>query len=185
MKQIAITTIAFMLVALPAGGEAPHARDLCAALPKAEAEKALGVRAFGPDMLDDRLGEYRRQICRMQTEPGETIELTVWSHRDGRPFPPLPARAEACDVGCLAAGRETNLYRYEQKRIGAALCVLRRPRPDRDLATGAITACTLGGAPNSGGPRRIMFAVARKQGLAPAPMETVKSLLDRAAGALR
>jgi hypothetical protein len=115
----------------------------------------------------------------MQTEPGETLELTVWSRQDGRPFPPLPARAEACDVGCLAAGRETNLYRYEQKRIGAALCVLRRPRPDRDLATGAITACTLGGA------RRLMLAVARKQGLAPAPMETVKSLLDRAAGALR
>ncbi|HEY7609406.1 MAG TPA: hypothetical protein VIF14_09255 [Alphaproteobacteria bacterium] len=152
-------------------------------MPRAEAEAALKVRAFGPDMLDDRLGPYRRQICRMQTEPGETLELTVWSRQDGRAFPPLPARAEACDVGCLAAGREPNLYRYEQKRIGdrrgGALCVLRRPRPDRDLATGPITACT------QGGPRRIMFAVARKQGLAPAPMETVKSLLDRAAGALR
>jgi hypothetical protein len=82
-------------------------------------------------------------------------------------------------VGCLAAGREPQLYLYDQRRIGAALCVLRRPRPDRDLATGPITACTLGG------PRRIMLAVARKQGLAPAPMETVKSLLDRAAAALR
>src|SRR6185503_2893954 len=140
-----------------------------------EAEQSLKLRAFGADALDDRLGEYRRQICRMQTEPGETIELTVWSHRDGRAFPPLPARAEACDVGCLPAGREPNLYLYDQKRIGAALCVLRRPRADRDLATGPITACTLGGA------RRIMFAVARKQGLAPAPMETVKALLDRAA----
>ena len=169
----------FALLAAASSAGETRARDLCAALPRAEAEKAFGVRAFGPDMLDDRLGPYRRQLCRMQTEPGETLELTVWSRQDGRPLPPLPARAEACDVGCLAAGREANLYRYEQKRIGAALCVLRRPRPDRDLATGAITACTLGGA------RRIMFAVARKQGLAPAPMETVKSLLDRAAGTLR
>jgi hypothetical protein len=154
-------------------------RDFCAAMPRADAEQALKLRAFGADALDDRLGEYRRQICRMQTEPGETIELTVWNYRDRRAFPPLPARAEDCDVGCLAAGREPNLYHYEQKRIGAALCVMRRPRPDRDLATGPITACTLGGA------RRIMFAVARKQGLAPAPMETVKALLDRAASAVR
>ncbi len=179
MKPVTIALAACALAAAAASAEMPRARDLCAALPRAEAEKALGVRAFGPDVLDDRLGPYRRRLCRMQTEPGETLELTVWSRQDGRPFPQLPARAEACDVGCLAAGRETNLYRYEQKRIGAALCVLRRPRPDRDLATGAITACTLGGA------RRLMLAVARKQGLAPAPMETVKSLLDRAAGALR
>ena len=82
-------------------------------------------------------------------------------------------------MGCLTAGREPNLYRYEQKRIGAALCVLRRPRPDRDLATGPITACT------TGGPRRLMLTVARKQGLPPAPMETVKALLDRAASSLR
>ena len=148
-------------------------------MPRAEAEAALKLRAFGPDQLDDRLGPYRRRICRLQTEPGETIELVVWTRQDGRPFPPLPARAEACDVGCLAFGREPNLYLYEQKRIGAALCVLRRPRPDRDLATGPITACTLGG------PRRVMFAVARKQGLAAAPMETVKALLDRAAGVVR
>ena len=172
------------LAAAPAAAQT-RARDLCAAMPKTEAEAALNLRAFGPDTLDDRLGPYRRQICRMQTEPGETLELIVWSRQDGRAFPPLPARAEACDVGCLAAGREPNLYRYDQKRIGAALCVLRQPRPDRDLATGPITACTLGGPPTLGGPRRIMFAVARKQGLAPAPMEAVKSLLDRAAAALR
>ncbi len=148
-------------------------------MPRQEAEAALKLRAFGADALDDRLGAYRRQICRMQTEPGETLELSVWSLRDGRPFAPLPPRAEACDVGCLAAGREPNLYLYAQKRIGPALCVTRRPRPDRDLATGPIPACTTGGA------RRIMLAVARKQGLSPAPMETVKTLLDRAAGALR
>jgi hypothetical protein len=148
-------------------------------MPRAEAEAALKLRAFGADTLDDRLGPYRRQICRLQTEPGETLELTVWSRLDRRPFARLPARAEACDVGCLPAGREPNLYRYEQKRIGAALCVVRRPRPDRDLAIGPITACTFGGA------RRIMLAVARKQGLAPAPMETVKTLLDRAAAALQ
>lgn len=170
--------VASMLVAPTAGAEI-GGRGLCAAIPRAEAEKALGVRAFGADALDDRLGPYRRQICRLQTDPGETLELIVWSRQDGRPFAPLLARAEACEVGCLAAGREPNLYRDEQKRIGAALCVLRRPRPDRDLATGPITACTLGG------PRRIMLAVARKHGLPPAPMETVKSLLDRAAGALR
>ena len=109
-------------------------------MPRAEAERALALRVFGTDVLDDRLGDYRRQICRMQTDPGETIEFTIWSRRDGRALPPLPARAEACDVGCLAAGREPNLYLYEQKRIGdrlgGALCVLRRPRPDRDLATG-------------------------------------------------
>ena len=167
--------------ATPAAAET-RARDLCAALPRAEVEAALKLRAFGPDQLDDRLGPYRRQICRFQTEPGETIELVVWSRQDGRSFAPLPARAEACDVGCLAFGREPNLYTYEQKRLGdrlgGAICVTRRPRPDRDLATGPITACTLGG------PRRIMFAVARQQGLAAAPMETVKSLLDRAAGAL-
>ena len=148
-------------------------------LQRSALEQALKLRAYGPDALDDRLGEYRRQICRMQTEPGETIELTVWSHRDGRAFPPLPARAEECDVGCLAAGREPNLYLYQQRRIGAALCVTRSARPDRDVAIGPITACTLGGA------RRIMFTVTRKQGLAPAPMETVKTLLDRAAGAVR
>jgi hypothetical protein len=180
MKTIPIGLAAFMLLAaaMPVRAET-RARDLCAAMPRAEAEQSLKLRAFGADALDDRLGEYRRQICRMQTEPGETIELTVWSHRDGRAFPPLPARAEACDVGCLPAGREPNLYLYDQKRIGAALCVVRRPRPDRDLATGPITACTLGGA------RRIMFAVARKQGLAPAPMEAVKTLLDRAVSAVR
>jgi hypothetical protein len=154
-------------------------RDLCAAMPKAAAEAALKLRAFGADSLDDRLGAYRRQICRMQTEPGETIELTIWGHRDGSALPPLPARAEACDVGCLPAGREPNLYLYEQKRIGAVLCVTRRARPDRDVSTGPITACTLGGA------RRTMFAVARRQGLPPAPMEAVKALLDRAASALR
>jgi hypothetical protein len=169
---------AVLLAAAPAFAET-RPRDLCAAMPKAEAEAALNLRAFGADALDDRLGPYRRQICRLQTDPGETIELTVWSRRDGRAFPPLPARAEACDVGCLPANREPNLYRDEQRRIGAALCVVRRPRADRDLATGPITACTLGGA------RRIMLAVARKQGLAPAPMETVKSLLDRAAAAAR
>lgn len=162
----------------PAGAET-GVRDLCAALPRTEAERSLGVRTFGPDVLDDRLGAYRRRLCRLQTDPGETIELTVWTRQDGRPLPPLPARAENCDVGCLVAGREPNLYLYEQRRIGPALCVLRRPRPDRDLAIGPITACTLGGA------RRTMLAVARKLGLAPAPMETVKSLLDRAAAALK
>lgn len=178
--KIAATGLVFcaLLLAAPAAAET-RARDLCAAMPKAEAEAVLKLRAFGADALDDRLGPYRRQICRMQTEPGETLELTVWSRRDGRPFAPLPARAEACDVGCLPAGREPHLYRDEQRRIGAVLCVVRRPRADRDLATGPITACSLGG------PRRIMLAVARKQGLAPAPMEAVKTLLDRAAGALR
>ena len=180
MKPIGpIIAVMFALLAPAHASAETRARDLCAAMPKAAAEAALKLRAFGADALDDRLGAYRRQMCRMQTEPGETIELTVWSLRGGRAFAPLPARAEACDVGCLAAGREPNLYLYAQKRIGAALCVTRRPRPDRDLATGAITACTLGAA------RRIMLAVARKQGLAPAPMETVKSLLDRAAGAFR
>jgi hypothetical protein len=167
-----------LLAVWPAAAQT-RARDLCAAMPKVEAEQALNLRAFGADALDDRLGPYRRRICRIQTDPGETLELTVWSRQDGRAFAPLPARAEACDVGCLAAGREPNLYLYAQQRIGAALCVMRRPRPDRDLATGPITACTLGGA------RRVMLAVARKQGLASAPMETVKTLLDRAAAALR
>ena len=184
MKSVLHALGACFLIALAGYAAAEtRVRDLCTPMPRAEAEAALKVRAFGPDQLDDRLGPYRRQICRLQTEPGETIELVVWTRQDGRPFPPLPARAEACDVGCLAFGREPNLYTYEQKRIGdrvgGALCVTRRPRPDRDLATGPITACT------SGGPRRIMFAVARKQGLAAAPMETVKELLDRAAGALR
>ena len=180
MKAVQLAFGACALFALVALVRAEtRARDLCGALPRAEAERALAVRAFGADALDDRLGPYRRRICRMQTEPGETIELTAWSRHDGRPFPPLPQRAEVCDVGCLAAGREPHLYLYDQRRIGAVLCVLRRPRPDRDLATGPITACTLGGA------RRIMLAVARKQGLAPAPMETVKSLLDRAVAALR
>lgn len=169
---------AALLAASPAAAQT-RARDLCAAMPKAEAEVALKLRAFGADALDDRLGPYRRQLCRMQTDPGETLELAVWSRQDGRPLAPLPARAEACDVGCVQAGREPNLYRYEQRRVGAALCVVRRPRADRDLATGPITACTLGG------PRRIMLAVARKQGLAPAPMEAVKALLDRAAAAAR
>jgi hypothetical protein len=176
--RLALAAFALLAAATPASAET-RARDLCGAMPRAEAEKALKLRAFGPDALDDRLGQYRRQICRMQTEPGETIELTIWSHRDGSAFASLPARAEACDVGCLPAGREPNLYLYDQKRIGAVLCVVRRPRPDRDVATGPITACTQGGA------RRIMFAVARTQGLAAAPMETVKTLLDRAAGALR
>ena len=180
MKPIppALVACALIAAAAPATAET-RAHDLCAALPRAEAEQALKLRAFGPDQLDDRLGPHRRQICRLQTEPGETLELTVWSRQDRQPFPPLPPRAEACDVGCLAFGREPNLYLYEQRRLAGALCVLRRPRPDRDLATGPITACTLGG------PRRMMFAVARKQGLAAAPMETVRSLLDRAAGALR
>jgi hypothetical protein len=173
-----LSTIFALFAAASAFAET-RPRDLCAALPRAAAEAALKLRAFGADALDDRLGAYRRQICRMQTEPGETIELTIWSHRDGTAFPPLPARAEECDVGCLPAGREANLYIYEQRRIGAALCVTRRARPDRDVSTGPITACTLGGA------RRTMFTVARKQGLPPAPMETVKSLLDRAAGAMR
>lgn len=169
----------FLAVPISATAAQTRARDLCAAMPKAEAEAALKLRAFGADALDDRLGPYRRQICRLQTDPGETIELTLWTRRDGRPFAPLPMRAEACDVGCLPANRERNLYRDEQRRVGTALCVVRRPRADRDLATGPITACTLGGA------RRIMLAVARRQGLAPAPMETVKSLLDRAAAAAR
>ncbi|MFO0986853.1 MAG: hypothetical protein U1F37_05740 [Alphaproteobacteria bacterium] len=172
--------IALVLVVLASSAAAQtRARDLCAAMPKTEAEAALKLRAFGADGFDDRLGPYRRQLCRMQTDPGETLELTVWNRQDGRPLAPLPARAEACDVGCLPAGREPNLYRDEQRRVGAALCVVRQPRADRDLATGPITACTLGG------PRRIMLAVARKQGLAPAPMETVKALLDRAAAAAR
>ncbi len=179
MKLTTCLTIAALTFgAAPATAET-RPRDLCAAMPRAEAEAALKLRAFGADALDDRIGAYRRQICRMQTEPGETIELTIWSHRDGRAFPPLPARAEDCDVGCLTAGREPNLYRYEQKRIGAALCVARRARPDRDVSTGPITTCTLGGA------RRTMFTVSRQQGLAPAPMETVKALLDRAAAAPR
>jgi hypothetical protein len=173
-----IATIAFGLAAASAAAQT-RPSGLCAAMPKAEAEAALKLRVFGADALDDRLGAYRRRLCRMQTEPGETIELTIWSHRDGSAFPPLPARAEACDVGCLAAGREPNLYLYEQRRLGAALCVTRRARPDRDVSVGPITACTLGGV------RRTMLAVARKQGLPPAPMETVKSLLDRAAGAVR
>src|SRR5687767_15841244 len=89
MKFVALLlgTVA-LLAAAPAGAQT-RARDLCAAMPKAEAEQALKLRAYGADTLDDRLGEYRRQICRMQTEPGETIELTIWSHRDGSAFPPL------------------------------------------------------------------------------------------------
>lgn len=180
MKAIITGAIALWAISTAALSSAQtRPAGLCAAMPRAEAEAALRLRAFGADTLDDRLGPYRRQICRMQTEPGETLELTVWTRLDRRPFAPLPARAEACDVGCLAAGREPNLYRYEQRRIGAALCVVRRPRPDRDLAIGPITACTTGDA------RRVMLAVARKQGLAPAPMETVKALLDRAARAVR
>ena len=180
MEAIASSAIilALVLAAAPAAAET-RGLGICAAMPREAAEAALKLRAFGADTLDDRLGPYRRQICRMQTDPGEILELTVWSRRDGRPFQRLPARAEACDVGCLPAGREPNLYRYAQKRIGAALCVVRVPRPDRDLAIGPITACTTGRA------RRVMLSVARKQGLAPAPMETVKMLLDRAAGAVR
>lgn len=174
----ALAALACFVAVAGASAETRQA-DLCAALPRGDAERALGVKIFGSDVLDDRLGPYRRRICRWQTEPGETIEITLWSRVDGQAFPPLPTRAEACDVGCLAAGREPNLYIYEQKRIGAALCVLRRPRADRDLATGPITACTLGG------PRRLMLAVSRKQGLAAAPMETVKSLLDRAPATAR
>jgi hypothetical protein len=180
MKAFAPSLALCLLAALAASaGAETGARGVCAALPRVDAERALGLRAFGADMLDDRLGPYRRQICRFQTEPGETIELILWSRQDRRPLPPLPARAEACDVGCLVAGREPNLYTYQQRRIGAALCVLRRPRADRDLATGPITACTLGG------PRRLTLWIARQRGLAAAPMETVKSLLDRAASALR
>ncbi len=179
MKATRSIMALFLAVLASSAAAQTRARDLCAAMPKAEAEAALKLRAFGADALDDRLGPYRRQICRMQTEPGETLELTVWSRRDGRPFAPLPARADACDVGCLPAGREPDQHRDEQRRIGAALREVRRLRADRDLATGPITACSLGG------PRRIMLAVARKQGLAPAPMETVKALLDRAAAAAR
>jgi len=178
-KAIIRIAVPFAAMLAETAGAQTGARDLCAAVPRAEAERVLALRVFGTDALDDRLGAYRRQICRIQTEPGETIEFTIWSRQDGRALPPLPARAEDCDVGCLAAGRESNLYLYEQKRVGTALCVLRRPRPDRDVAAGPLTACTLGGA------RRLMLAVARKHGLAPAPMETVKSLLDRAAGTLR
>ena len=180
MKAVPLLFAGCVVIGLGSSTHAEsRARDLCAAMPRAEAEKTLGVRAFGADALDDRLGPYRREICRFQTEPGETIELTVWSRADRQPFPPLPPRAEECDVGCLTAGREPNLYTYEQKRLGGALCVMRRPRPDRDLATGPLTVCTQGGA------RRVMFSVARKQGLAPASTETVKSLLDRAAAALK
>src|SRR5262249_60937654 len=99
--SLALSVCALLAIAAPIRAET-RARDLCAAMPRAEAEQALKLRAYGPDMLDDRLGPYRRQICRMQTEPGETLELTVWSRQDGQAFAPLPARAEACDVGCLA-----------------------------------------------------------------------------------
>lgn len=174
----ALAALAVLILCAAASAETRTA-DLCMAIPRVDAERALGVKIFGSDVLDDRLGPYRRRICRLQTEPGETIELTVWSRIDGRAFAPLPNRAESCDVGCLAAGREPNLYTYEQKRIGTALCVTRRPRTDRDLATGPITACTLGG------PRRLMLSVSRKQGLAAATMETVKTLLDRASSAAR
>lgn len=177
-QRIATAALAGAAAAAAATAQT-RAPDLCAAIPKVEAERALAVRVFGGDALDDRIGPYRRQLCRLETEPGETLELTLWRRRDGSALPPLPARAEDCDVGCLAARREPNLYRYEQKRIGAALCVLRRPRPDRDLATGPITACT------AGRPRRLMLSVARKQGLEPIPMETVKALLDRAGATLR
>jgi hypothetical protein len=174
------------ILALGAAAALPHAapaasppRGACLAFPRADAEHALGVKTFGADAFDDRLGRYRRRLCRVQTEPGETIELTVWSRGDGRRFGRLPARADHCDVGCLAAGREPNLYRYRQARLGAALCVVRTPRADRDLDTGPITACSISGR------RRIMLQVTRKRGLAPAPMATVKALLDRAAAALR
>jgi hypothetical protein len=180
MKTVRSLVILCLSVALAAPSGAQTRRlDVCAALPRAEAERVLNVRAYGADALDDRLGLYRRQICRWQTEPGETLELALWTRTDGQAFAPLPGRAEDCDTTCLTAGREPNLYVYQQQRIGAALCVLRRPRPDRDLATGPITACTLGGA------RRLTLAVARKQGLAAAPMETVKGLLDRAGAQLR
>lgn len=178
-KGIARLALAAALAAPAAAFAEAPLRGFCAALPRAAAERALGLRTFGPDALDDRLGPYRRQLCRLQTDPGEMIEFAVWSRTDRRPMPPLPARAEACDIGCLAMGREPNLYRYEQRRIGTALCVIRRPRADRDLATGPITACT------SGGPRRAMLSVSRKQGLAAAPMAAVKLLLDRAAASLR
>ncbi len=94
--------MAFFLALLASSAAAQtRASDVCTAIPKAEAESALKLRAFGADALDDRLGPYRRQLCRMQTDPGETLELAVWSRQDGRPLAPLPARAEACDVGCL------------------------------------------------------------------------------------
>lgn len=173
---LAMTALAGTILPLRAQS---GAAGFCAAFPVAEAARRLGVRAIGTDALDDRIGPYRRRLCRVQTEPGETIDLTAWSRLDRRPMGALPARGETCDIGCLTPGREPNLYTYEQRRLGTTLCVIRRPRADRDLATGPITACTASGA------ERIMLTVARSRGLPPAAMDTVKALLDLAMPARR
>ena len=96
---------------------------------------------------------------------------------NGHAFPPLPARAEPYNR-LVPAGREPNLYLYEQKRIGAVLCVLRRPRPDHKSS------------PSSPPARRRAPHVRRREEaraeLAPAPNgDIVEALLDRVASVVR
>lgn len=160
--------------AQPRPGPAPP-DEFCRRFPTAEAERLLGSAPFGADLMDDRIGPYRRVLCRFQVDPGDTLDAIEWSRADRGAMPPLPLRAEECDASCIQAGREPNLYTYRQRVFGRTVCVIRQPRADRDVNAGPLTGCYTGDV------RRYVVTIQRRRGAAPAPMETVKALLDRAA----
>ncbi len=149
--------------------------EFCRRFPVAEAERLLGTAPFGADTMDDRIGPYRRILCRFQTDPGDTLDAVEWSRADRSAMPPAPLRAEDCDASCIQTGREPHLYTYRQRAFGRTVCVIRQPRADRDINAGPLTGCYTGDA------RRLIVAIQRRPGAAPVAMETVKALLDRVA----
>ncbi len=126
--------------------------------------------------MDDRIGPYRRVLCRFQADPGDTLDAIEWSRADRSPMPPSPRRAEECDASCIQAGREPNLYTYRQRLFGRTVCVIRQPRADRDVNAGPLTGCYTGDA------RRYVMTIQRRPGATAVPMETVKALLERLVG---
>src|SRR5687768_7823710 len=102
---LARSSLAFITVALfpIAEARAQTAEELCRRVPRQVAEQALGATIVGADVLDDRIGPYRRIFCRWHGEKGDVLEAIEWTRRDGQPVGVAPVRAEQCDTTCIQA----------------------------------------------------------------------------------
>jgi hypothetical protein len=166
------------LAAAASVAQAPDAPELCRKLPASEIAAALGTALRRASGLEDRLGELQRTVCNFHAETGDSVDVVLWTRRDRKPLPPAPSNAADCDLTCIQAGREPNLYAYAQRRFAGVTCVIRRPRADRDVNAGPLTACY-----GNVGARRLIVAVQRPPGTEPASFEKLRLAYRHAAEA--
>ncbi len=178
----ALAAAALALSLAGGAGTAPAQTDgvpnICRRVPVTEIGTALGLTLQRASALQDRLGEFVRTVCNHHADSGDSVDIIEWTRADGQAMPAPPRNAADCDLTCIQAGREPNLYAYVQRQYATATCVIRQPRRDRDVNAGPLTACY-----GTAGGRRRIVAVQRQPGAEPAPIERVKLAFDRVAAA--